>query len=820
MTSSEEGGLRRRLAALLTVLVMALVGVWGVVRVVLPPAEPPALPARAAEHAPLTQRLLLVVVDGLRYDVALDAELMPAFSQAMRSRQSAELWAGRVSMTTSAILSLGTGQPGGFEQVVRNVRPPPTPYDSWLRQAKAAGRRVIAVGDPAWGQMYRGAFALELPDPEGVSIEVDYNPQTFADTRRALALKPDAVIAHFVSPDHQGHAYGIYSEKYRTHIRGYDALLAELLAELSPEWTVVVLGDHGAADSGTHGSDVPVQRRTVLYAYGPGIARGTSLGPRVDQVDLAGTLAVLLGLPLPAHGRGHVLVDWLDLDPALRARVACSDLARAVDYARRDGRTAEADAAAVELGACAQATPAAAIAAAHAGVARLDAQLASSTGTASPWALPTLALVWLLGLLAAWLLVGRHVWPAVVPVLAVLWISVGLTWGVERLAGPVALGIRIALFASLSAPLLVLLFFPAHVGRWLRRLGPLLPALVPGVLVATYTTNAPPVAIAAAAVVLLVLLLVGGVEAREGWLLSRARWRASRWEILWLALAAAVFSRLAVPGWGQLPRWLVEQPLPLGLAAGASLGLGAWLLTARSSLPAPRLLAAVALVALAFGLRRVLPAWLGQGALVLSLAGMLLALVRRRAALALLAGLCAYSLLSRDGELPLVMASLVLADRAGAALTPRASDAQELGAASLALAVLLLFALVFLQRIGVQGSLDLGSMDWGAGGFGDPSVAPVTIGVSLGLKYALAAWLLVGCFLRHLEAPFAGRVLGALTVAFVARGALLLAMLLLAGTSFWTALRVLSELPLALLYALALALAGVGWAALPRPAHA
>jgi hypothetical protein len=90
---------------------------------------------------------------------------MPHFSRAMREHPSGELWAGRVSMTTSAILTMVTGARGGFEQVVFNVDPSPPPYDAWLRQAKAQGMRMMHVGDPAWPRMYGSSFAESQRSP-------------------------------------------------------------------------------------------------------------------------------------------------------------------------------------------------------------------------------------------------------------------------------------------------------------------------------------------------------------------------------------------------------------------------------------------------------------------------------------------------------------------------------------------------------------------------------------------------------------------------------------------------------------------------------
>src|SRR5258705_8045584 len=144
----------RPLVALAGVLAMSAAIVFGVLGLLVPSHEAPRLVEKPAAAPALTQHLLFVIVDGVRYDVATDPARMPLFSRAMREEASGELWAGRVSMTTSAILTIATGQRATFEQIVFNAFPHPPPYDSWLAEAKHAGLSVMCAGDPAWTKMF------------------------------------------------------------------------------------------------------------------------------------------------------------------------------------------------------------------------------------------------------------------------------------------------------------------------------------------------------------------------------------------------------------------------------------------------------------------------------------------------------------------------------------------------------------------------------------------------------------------------------------------------------------------------------------------
>jgi predicted AlkP superfamily pyrophosphatase or phosphodiesterase len=85
---------------------------------------------------------------------------------------------------------------------------------------------------------------------------VDYNAEIFAAAREFLRAtpRPNVTIYQFVTPDHQAHACGVFSEKYRAHIRGFDKELEALLGEIPADTTVILTSDHGAAASGTHGT--------------------------------------------------------------------------------------------------------------------------------------------------------------------------------------------------------------------------------------------------------------------------------------------------------------------------------------------------------------------------------------------------------------------------------------------------------------------------------------------------------------------------------------------------------------------------------------
>src|SRR5690606_7247055 len=93
-------------------------------------------------------------VDGLRYDFATNPEYAPSFARNMQRHSNAEVWAGRVTMTSAATLAFGTGTRGTFTQVVLNVDARRTQANHLFDNARAAGLRSGVIGDPVWFQAY------------------------------------------------------------------------------------------------------------------------------------------------------------------------------------------------------------------------------------------------------------------------------------------------------------------------------------------------------------------------------------------------------------------------------------------------------------------------------------------------------------------------------------------------------------------------------------------------------------------------------------------------------------------------------------------
>jgi hypothetical protein len=816
-------------ALFLLAIVAGIVGV--VLREMLRLPEVPALQLAAPSEPRTGHKLLFVVADALRYDYATDPQRAPNIARHMRQHTHGELWAGRITMTSAAVLAMGTGQRGDFAEVITNLHAGRTRFDDFVNSARRAGLTTGLVGDEVWKLMF-GSFQPELNDASGMAIDVDNSPQMFAAAAEILERepRPDLLVVHLIATDHQGHAHGMASSRYAQFLKRFDADMEALLQKVPADTAVMFMSDHGATDTGAHGSDIPIARRSPFFAYGPGIRRGVDLG-ELDQIDLGPTVAALLGVPAPRHARGTVITELLDVSEARAGQLACADARRASELAAAQDMHETVASMREQMRSCAEpgGEPAEKVAGSRAAVRTLDADLElaqSLRGTRGALAI-SLVLAALLLVLA---LSARRVSPAPRPfgprwavlALAMCALSVVLTFQVERITPPWHNVTRAVLFAAAGIALLVGLLRPNLGVRFYERTGALGWVLLPGALAWSYTANTQ--------VMSWVLLAVGAVllafgldaERRSGWL-SWARRTASAADLLVVAGSLVFLLPFAIHQDEPLASGLTNRPgllLGLGLAA-----MTLWLLYAWKKVePRPpwwTLALAIALTVSSLLLRRFAPSPLGIGALFVLPAVSAAALLGRRPVLAMGAGLGAWAWVSRDHEVLPLVACLAIAEVCGRILASRPTpegnaprnDAFTSSAWISALAVTVLFCLSFLVRVGLQRGLDFPSMDFGAGSFGDPGASSFRIGAALTWKYVAGELVLIVVFLWRASARDRRCVLLSFAALSAIRGAAIASMLFVGRGSYWTAFRTLSDQAPALCTAAAAAFLLALWSA-------
>ncbi|MGH2683724.1 MAG: alkaline phosphatase family protein [Actinomycetota bacterium] len=256
------------------------------------------------ETQPLTDEVVIIVVDGLRADVA---RTLPTFQQVA---EDGSFLTGRTSQPSLSLPGwtlLTTGAPPEISGVTTNWYEGPVRVDSLFTSGERAGITTSIAGHSAWEQLYgdvitEGWFGAR----DDAASDEEVGRQAIRILRR---LHPELLLVHLPDVDNTGHTLGVGPEYLQAAERA-DAIIARILEEAGTDATVILTSDHGHIDAGGHGGAEDVVTTTPLVVAGPGTVIGAT--GEVSQADVAPTVAALLGLSRPTHAVGTVLEGLLD----------------------------------------------------------------------------------------------------------------------------------------------------------------------------------------------------------------------------------------------------------------------------------------------------------------------------------------------------------------------------------------------------------------------------------------------------------------------------------------------------------------------------
>jgi hypothetical protein len=287
---------------------------------------PPKLGARGA---PLARRVILIVVDGLSerssYNLPLLDDLRSAGVHAIATAHTPT-----ISMPN--YVAMVTGVDPAASGVRNNFYPWPVHLDSIMVRLAAQGRGSVFVSDSSTGFPHMFSHvtteSTNAPWPGGFVQACQ-----LAMTRDfgLVILLPGAV-------DAVGHLHGAASDRYRAVALDVDADLRRCLTPGRAEsgglgdldlttTTVIVTADHGHTQRGGHGGAERAVREVPLILAGAGVRKGAII-KNAELVDLAPTMAALLGVSAPGHALGRTLAEALLADAATAAALAAADSER------------------------------------------------------------------------------------------------------------------------------------------------------------------------------------------------------------------------------------------------------------------------------------------------------------------------------------------------------------------------------------------------------------------------------------------------------------------------------------------------------------
>ncbi len=259
------------------------------------------------------QRVVLLVLDGLRADVVGDARF--PHLEALRSRSAHTLTATTVqpSVTAAAMTSLLSGVPPSEHGIasdrfalprdLHRLRPLP-------REVAEAGHATTgSVREVPW--LLRG-LARRIVKELGVT-DAHFAPAEARELLRAAipAIKRQRnglIIMHWPDCDAEGHRSGWMSAPYLEAVSRMDGALGALMALLSQcehETALIALADHGGGGTLPNGHDSlhPLDCTIPIFVHGSGV-HAQELQHGHSLLDVPPTVLWALGLPVPHQWTG------------------------------------------------------------------------------------------------------------------------------------------------------------------------------------------------------------------------------------------------------------------------------------------------------------------------------------------------------------------------------------------------------------------------------------------------------------------------------------------------------------------------------------
>jgi hypothetical protein len=311
--------------------------------------SPYAVAADLNPGEPLTERLVLVVLDGIRRDVAEDH--MPRFLDLAKRGNHRTAKTVLPSLSNPARATFVTGAGPDVHGVTNNGRYAPPPVQSLFLLAEEHGVPTAVYGSAFWGRAFGQYLASgnlvefekeqhEMNDP---AVMIAWQNRVCDELVPFLAARPRGLlVAGLTVADEAGHDWGGESEQYRQVAAVVDACLGRLVDALDDgKTTFLLVSDHGHIQRrghGGHGGAEPEVTAVPLVLVGRGVRPGSGIA---YHTDVAPTAAALLGLPIPSSNQGAVLFDALELSDEARTALEARMVAQGRIFAERTPKRGE-----------------------------------------------------------------------------------------------------------------------------------------------------------------------------------------------------------------------------------------------------------------------------------------------------------------------------------------------------------------------------------------------------------------------------------------------------------------------------------------------
>lgn len=296
---------------------------------------------------PLTHRVVFVIIDALRADTSYKSQVMPFLNELRGQGAWATVHSRSPSYSDPGWSTLMIGAwPDISDGPAMNTPYDTTPtwtQDNLFSDAHRLGLKTAFSGFYWWKKLIPQADVDASFYSQGEDQTAD---REVVDTGLTWVKNEDyqLVLIHMEQVDNAGHLEGGPRDpRWDAAATRADGLLKEIVSSLNLKRdTVLIVSDHGQIDRGGHGGQEPITMVEPFVLVGAGVKPGEY--PDIQQVDVAPTVAALLGLNIPAAAQGIVQTNMLTLTDDQKAQIGTALLAQksqlATDYLRAIGSSA------------------------------------------------------------------------------------------------------------------------------------------------------------------------------------------------------------------------------------------------------------------------------------------------------------------------------------------------------------------------------------------------------------------------------------------------------------------------------------------------
>ncbi len=242
--------LRARLAFSILILAVALASLLVVDTV--NPHDDSTQRGLASVDSSKKSRVLVLLVDGFRYETATSAQVMPSLARLRAKGASGQVESVFEGFTIPAVRAALSGKAETqLVNAIHNFHFTVLPIESVFLDASQLGKKSLVIGDEPFTQ-FGPYYEKRLPSEQVANMYARDRVRPTMALAAYASETQDLIICHYESGDWAGHEYGIHSPRYAAEWAATDSVIARFAAARQPNDYLFVFGDHGHNEVGEH----------------------------------------------------------------------------------------------------------------------------------------------------------------------------------------------------------------------------------------------------------------------------------------------------------------------------------------------------------------------------------------------------------------------------------------------------------------------------------------------------------------------------------------------------------------------------------------